>query len=118
MGTSVQPVINMSSYNDRYGVCIDASCSVQLEGGEARLVGDLVKGDKVLSIGGDNSGTCVAEVLCLVRTRCIGGHALLVHLSGGVHVTPFHPVYYGGQWRFPAELAEATDSECEAVCSV
>jgi len=106
--------VNMSNYNDRYGVCIDAgSCALLADGAGARRVGELQKGDRVAAPDGG-----VAEVVCVVRTKCLGGRAALVELAPGVRVTPFHPVFMSGAWTFPADIAEPQERACDAVCSL
>lgn len=107
-----QPV-DMAAYNDRSAGCIDGTSPVEMANGEARCLQDLVKGDRVMAIG-----DTVAEVLCLVRTRCVDGRAMLVELPGGVRLTPHHPILVDGAWRFPLELAAASERPCEAVYSI
>jgi len=105
--------VSMAAYNNRYGPCIDAACNVRLASGAMRRVGELAKGDIVPGPDG-----ATAEVVCLLRTPCPGGRATLVELEGGCRLTPFHPVRSGGQWAFPADLGEAKECPCEAICSV
>lgn len=107
------PVARMAAYNDRYSGCIDGASMAQLASGEPRPVAALAKGDRVAASGGRE-----AEVLCVVRTRCAGGRALLVELPGGARLTPHHPVFSDGAWRFPADLAPAEEVDCGAVFSL
>mmetsp|Transcript_99 Transcript_99/g.254 ORF Transcript_99/g.254 Transcript_99/m.254 type:complete len:658 (+) Transcript_99:98-2071(+) len=103
---------NMAAYNDRYGVCIDASSFAQLANGEMCPVGRLRKGDRVAGPDG-----AVAQVQCLVQTACASGRAWLAALPGGARVTPYHPVHVGDKWCFPVEVADVSEVPCQAVCS-
>eukprot|EP00933_Yihiella_yeosuensis_P034176 TRINITY_DN276_c0_g1_i2.p1 TRINITY_DN276_c0_g1~~TRINITY_DN276_c0_g1_i2.p1 ORF type:complete len:665 (+),score=119.54 TRINITY_DN276_c0_g1_i2:65-2059(+) len=106
----VAATINMASYNDRYAGCIDGRCSVRLANGEDHLVGELVKGDKVLSLGGD-----VAEIVCVVKTQYNNEKVPLVKLPGGACLTPYHPISMNGSWVFPTEVSKVELLPCEAV---
>merc|ERR1712183_257062 len=104
---------SMAAFNDRYAGCIHGCSLATLACGAVCQMKDLTKGDKVLALGG-----AIAEVVCLVRTSCTNGRAMLVSLPGGAQVTAHHPVYLDGAWRFPADLANSEECACEAVYSV
>jgi len=101
----------MSAYNDRNAGCIDGASLVLLESGSERRVCDLQRGDRVVGLGG------VAEVLCAVRVHCETRRAWLVELPGGARLTPYHPVLVLDEWRFPCELGDVHECQCEAVYS-
>lgn len=112
--------VSMSSYNDRYGVCIDGACVTKVLGPKQtdgsptlRRIRDLRKGDVVVAQNGES-----AEVVCVLRRMCDEGKAVLVEFSSGARVTPYHPVYVDGDWRFPADIGNPTEVECECVCSL
>lgn len=64
------------------------------------------------------SGEGTAEVVCVVKTICLGGKTQLVTLPGGLKITPWHPVKEHDVWRFPSELAEIqVGASCSAVYS-
>mmetsp|Transcript_91680 Transcript_91680/g.258852 ORF Transcript_91680/g.258852 Transcript_91680/m.258852 type:complete len:681 (-) Transcript_91680:215-2257(-) len=104
---------SMAAFNDRYAGCIDGSSRARLASGELRRVDDLTKGDHLTGAGG-----VVGEVHCVAKCPCNGGRALFVELPGGARVTPFHPVFIEGAWRFPVEVADPEETCCEAVYSV
>jgi len=106
------PPVNMAAYNDRYGGCMDGASLAQLTSGDLRQVSELSKGDCVVCSGGRE-----AEILCVVRTRCHSGRAPLVALPGGCRLTPHHPVFVDGTWRFPVDLGDVENVTCEAVYS-
>jgi len=106
------PVVNMAAYNDRYGGCIDGASRALLASGKLSNVSSLSKGDSVAV--GDGSA---AEIVCVVRTRCVGQRATLVELPGGARLTRYHPVQINGDWRFPEEIGAAKEYFCEAVYS-
>mmetsp|Transcript_45237 Transcript_45237/g.113785 ORF Transcript_45237/g.113785 Transcript_45237/m.113785 type:complete len:692 (-) Transcript_45237:228-2303(-) len=114
---------NMAAYNDRYAGCIDGAAHAALVGGGSRRISDLAKGDRLLSgLGAE------AEVLCVVQSRCRSGRALLIEVSARgaaaaatpLRLTPHHPVFVDGEWRFPIDLSEGhtKEQECEAVYSL
>jgi len=104
--------VSMAAYNDRYAGCIDGDCPVQMADGEVRSVCDLKQGDFIASSDGGS-----AEIICVVRSECLGKRAELVEVSKGTRLTPFHPVKVGGTWQFPQQLAEPQEVECEAIYS-
>ncbi|CAE8624266.1 unnamed protein product, partial [Polarella glacialis] len=103
------PAVNMAAYNDRYAGCVDGKSLVQLASGETLQMEKLVKGDLVSGQGG-----VAAEVLCLVKIRCPGAKSRLVQLGEHLRLTPYHPVCVEGEWRFPGDIAEASEFECDA----
>lgn len=106
------PVVSMAAYNNYYGGCIDGRALVEMADGRHQPLADVKRGDQLLS----EPGAALAKVVCLVRTRCPSGRAVLVRLPGNdVKLTPYHPVHVDGTWRFPAELAPAEESNCDAV---
>lgn len=54
---------------------------------------------------------------CVVKTLCAGGSTQLVHLPGGLKITPWHPIHLSGEWKYPADVEVPVYSECDAVYS-
>jgi len=104
--------VSMAAYNDRYAICIDGGCTVQMAGGKIHLVRELKQGDVIAAPDGGS-----AEIMCVVRTECPGLRAKLVEVSNGTRLTPYHPVKLGGTWLFPQQIAEPEEVECEAIYS-
>jgi hypothetical protein len=102
--------INMAAYNDRFAGCIHGACLVRLANGMECCVEDLSKGDKVVA-----PGDVTAEVVCVVSMRCPAGLVRLVELPGGARLTPYHPVYINGAWRFPCDVSVPEEENCEMV---
>mmetsp|Transcript_115465 Transcript_115465/g.327175 ORF Transcript_115465/g.327175 Transcript_115465/m.327175 type:complete len:679 (-) Transcript_115465:42-2078(-) len=102
--------VNMSAYMDRYAGCVDGECMVQMADGSSQRVAELRKGDSVATPDGTH-----AEVVCAVRTIAPDGKFLMSELPGGLRVTPYHPVWMDGAWRFPLDLAPAAEVDCRAV---
>jgi len=111
-GAAAAAPVSMAAYNDRYAGCIDGSCPVQLANGEVRLVRDLKQGDLIAAPDGGS-----AEIVCAVRTECLGKTAELVELSENTRLTPYHPVKVHETWQFPQQLAEPKEVQCEAIYS-
>mmetsp|Transcript_818 Transcript_818/g.1830 ORF Transcript_818/g.1830 Transcript_818/m.1830 type:complete len:682 (-) Transcript_818:95-2140(-) len=105
------PVVNMSTFHDRYGGCIDGATLVRMADGRLQGLATLNKGDAVVTLGGR-----AAEVQCVVRTPAPHGKFSLVEVNGGsLQITSHHPIQIDGAWRFPAELAAPEEKPCEAV---
>lgn len=76
-------------------------------------------GEQASVAGEAGAAAAQARVLCVIRTDCEGGREEMVSLNGGALViTPWHPVWHAGRWRFPADLAPARQTPCPAVYSV
>lgn len=103
------PAVSMSAFYDRYAGCMDGACSVELADGSLSRLDEIRRGVALRVPGGGR-----AEVACVVRTRAPAGRFLLAELDG-LRLTPHHPVFVDGAWRFPAELARARELPCEAV---
>lgn len=107
------PNVRMAAYNDRYAGCIDGESMVDMAGGGSRRLCDVRAGDCVKGSDG-----IVAEVECVVRSRCPEGLATLVEVEHGIRLTPYHPVKIDGCWAFPLDVAPASTHRCEAVYSL
>jgi hypothetical protein len=106
--------IAMSMYYSSSGPCFAGDCSVQLSTGESVKVEELKRGMKVRTLSGTN------EVAVVVRTHIQGGVTELCRV-GELKVTPWHPIVASGSkdmWVFPADVAPAESTPCEAVYSV
>lgn len=106
------PVASMARYSNRSNPCFHGDSLVLMADGSLVRVAAVGKGALVCGPNGQ-----AARVLCVVKTHCAGGRTSLVTLSGGLLVTPYHPVRVGGVWQFPLALAAATEQECDAVYS-
>lgn len=106
--------VDMSMYNSRSNPCFAGHCTVLMGDGTTKTVDSLARGDCVKV---PNNG--VAQVRCVVKTICYGGRCDLVHLPGGLVITPWHPVRLQGAtcWSFPNTLAQPIKSTCAAVYS-
>ena len=100
---------NMRKLNTASGGCWAGHCGVAMaDGGEARA--DAVRAGDKLAGGG--------RVRCVVRTATEGGSIGMVHLPGGLVITPWHPVRAPGAtaWAFPAVLRpEVVETPAEYV---
>lgn len=117
-GTQSAPVNMRAFYNAAAG-CLDGDCSVSLSNGDTKKVRELQRGDQVAcnlvstSLQGDKLS---AAVECVVKMKC-GGSVDLVETREGLRITPWHPIFIGGKWQFPADLsgAKLTSHETDAV---
>jgi hypothetical protein len=78
---------SMAAFHDRHGGCFHGDCLVTLADGALAKVSAVGKGDSVALPGG-----AVGTVQCVLRTRNNVPTMPLVTLSGGLVVTPYHPV--------------------------
>jgi hypothetical protein len=127
------PAVNFANaFNSADNPCFHGDSRVRLADGSSCKVSLLEKGHVVAVAGASRPGEpasmaageagaapAEARVLCVIRTDCEGGLEEMVSLNGGALViTPWHPVWHGGRWRFPADLAPACPTSCPAVYSV
>lgn len=105
-------VVSMSTYNDSSSVCIHENCDVHMADGKTKKVKDIVKGDLVLCPTG------TSEVLCVVKSACKKERTRnLASFSGGLLITPYHPIRIANEWVFPHEHASVYEFETEGVYS-
>ena len=111
-GNIQRPVVNTApvsmramSYNTG---CIHGDCIVKMVDKNNKQISDLVKGD-VLEDG--------SIIKCILRTTCSQKESQLVHFSGGLILTPYHPILYNNTWRFPINVGVLENTICDAVYS-
>ncbi|KAK6338037.1 hypothetical protein TWF696_001508 [Orbilia brochopaga] len=104
-------ISSMSRYNARGGVCFTGDCLVTLVDGTTARIDTLRRGSAV------TTATGVAEVSAIVKTVIACGKTPLCRI-GEVTVTPWHPVFHDGKWKFPSDVVEPEVQRCEAVYSV
>ncbi|KAJ3339445.1 hypothetical protein HDU93_008260 [Gonapodya sp. JEL0774] len=135
------PQVQMARLNNRYGGCFLPSTPVLLANQSYKSVGELCKGDLVMSIYAPGDGT---HGLGTARVRAVvvhqgqfemvevtsSGKGVLVEgdMRGdpgrSVHITKWHPVLSAvngsgsPRWMFPAELASTVSCTADTVCSV
>lgn len=108
--------IAMKTFHNPSTMCIAGESPVQLASGRWCQVSQLEKGDVVRTSSSDGRRGA-ARVACVVRTPCVDGRAVLVTVRDDVRLTPYHPVLLDGSWRWPVEVAEAEQTQCEALYS-
>eukprot|EP01103_Thecamoeba_quadrilineata_P002826 TRINITY_DN12694_c0_g1_i1.p1 TRINITY_DN12694_c0_g1~~TRINITY_DN12694_c0_g1_i1.p1 ORF type:complete len:683 (+),score=129.30 TRINITY_DN12694_c0_g1_i1:137-2185(+) len=100
--------VNMAGYMNACGGCFDGNGLVQVakntqeafssQNGETQIFlkrVDLIKKGDVLLIEGKE-----ATVRCVVLTSYPRGADVVI--LNGLKLTPFHPVFFGNSWQFPA----------------
>ena len=99
--------VNMSAYHNASAGCFAGSGRVTMaDGVSTKLVCDLRRGDLVQTTCGDGSGsTHSVTVDCVVRTQCsLTSSAELVMMPNGLLLTPWHPLWHEGSWKFPMDI--------------
>lgn len=101
--------VDMRMYYNRGGGCFGGACPILLADGTSKRVDEVVKGDWVATAQGPAEVRCVVEMLCENSTMKMNqvGEALLL--------TPYHPVYFRGEWKFPCELTPTESVPCHSV---
>ncbi|KAF3116539.1 hypothetical protein TWF706_004166 [Orbilia oligospora] len=101
---------SMSRYNVRGGVCFTGDSPITLADGTKVRIDTLRRGSVIMT------GRGVGEVSAIIKTRISGTTDICT--IGDMKVTPWHPIHYDGAWRFPSDLLQPEEVECEAVYSV
>ncbi len=90
--------------------CFAGTCTLTTAMGPSSIE-DICKGDLVLTASGN-----FTSVVCVVVSPCVDGRAHLVKFPNGLKITPFHPIYTHGHWRFPKDVASVEYGvTCDAV---
>jgi len=102
--------VNMNRYYNCNSGCFDGFGRVQMADGSEKYTYQIKKGDEVVSINGQ-----IAKVECVVQTNIASGKAKLVTLTSGLTLTPYHPIIYNGEWKFPIDIATPTLQICDRI---
>ncbi|KAF3912289.1 hypothetical protein AA313_de0203825 [Arthrobotrys entomopaga] len=105
-----QKLSSMSRYNVRSGVCFTGDCQVTLGDGTQARMDSLRRGTSVLTAKGP------AEISAIVKTKVYGQTQICK--IGEMKVTPWHPIYHEGVWKFPSDIVAPEMVSCDAVYSV
>jgi len=111
-GYAYSPPVSMNSYYCSSNPCFSGDSLVAMADGTLKPCNMIQKGDFILSGKRD-----IAQVLCVVETKCEHGRAELVSLEGGLKITSYHPVRMNGTWHFPCDLATPVEMDCPSVFS-
>ena len=65
---------------------------------------DVKKNDLVMTPSG------FVKVICVAKTFTVNGNIRMRQLPNGLLITPFHPVYIDGSYRFPMNVEGAIDT--------
>jgi uncharacterized protein YegL len=112
--------INMAVYNNPNGGCFSGDSKMLLANGDFKLVKDLKKGDKVLSLADPydiKSGLKEAKIVCILKILT-GGCVNMVSTNKGLKITPWHPIITHGIWMFPGNVFETKQENCDEIYSI
>jgi len=101
-------ISSMALFDDPRGACFTGDSLATLADGSVAPVAALKKGDEVATMQGESD-----TIECVVVTRMASSSRKMVKLNRSLTLTPFHPVYVGGRWQFPAYVDEGEESESE-----
>jgi len=115
--TNTHTLASMTSYHNVDSGCVHEDCIVDTPNGK-RKAKDINKGDIVTTFYQGRYENAIVD--CVVRTKC-SGNITLIEMSGGLRITPWHPVLCDNAWVFPIDLVDRvgniknTVSNCEYV---
>ena len=112
---SLPPPMTMQTYNTSSNPCCAHGSKIKLSDNSYKNVEDIVKGEKVKTI--DNNGKInISEIECIVKSKCDNNLELLVEIDN-LKITPYHPIKYNNEWRFPTSIGFSSIIECPYVYS-
>jgi len=132
-GGAPKPPINFAAtFNNCDNPCFHHLSLVRMADGSFKKMADLRAGDSIAHVspstttpprsadaGAQEAGAKSPKVKCIVRTDCADGKEKMASLNDGrLHITPWHPVLSGMEWKFPADLAAIEATECTHVYSL
>jgi hypothetical protein len=101
--------VSMSSYNSCDYPCFSASSLVTLSTGARVPVSDLRRGAAVQTALGSRI------VMAVLKTRV---RKITLCRVGDLLITPWHPIWHGGLWVFPAKIAKKAVKYSGAIYSI
>jgi len=90
------------AYINPYGGCVNENDLIVLANGNLMRIGDLKRGDQIKSTNG-KIGIVEWVLICENIPE-------LLSFSDILHITPWHPIKVGEEWKFPNELFEKDNS--------
>lgn len=93
---------NMTSYYNQSGGCFSGNGNVLMADSTTKLVKEIKKGDKIKTLYGDSIIKCVIK---LTYNKIIP-----ISKINNLEITPFHPIYYENEWKFPQEIVDSSNS--------
>ena len=112
---------SLASYNNASNSCFAGECIINLADGSSKMIKNIKKGDKVISLSNPydyNSKIIVSTVKCLLQTNIICGIAELVTFENGLQITPWHPIIVDNTWIYPSQMNKIQNKTCCAVYSI
>ena len=112
--------VNMAVYNDPNGGCFSGDSKMLLSNGDFKLVSELKKGDKVLSLADPyniKSGLKEAKIVCILKI-VTNGSVNMVTTNNGLKITAWHPIIAHGVWTYPGSIFETKKEQCSEIYSI
>ena len=104
-------VRSMSSFNSTSNPCFMPYNRVRMADGTLKEVQHVKKGDRVKTPHGSS------RVVCVLRTLISAGEPCMISQVGTLYVTPWHPIMFNNNWRFPEEINPAIPTVTDSVYS-
>jgi hypothetical protein len=105
-------VVSMARYHSRSNPCFEGQCEVKMGDGTHLAIENLRSGMTVWTPKGER------KVIAIVKTNPRPGTKDELCRVGDLWVTPYHPINIGGNWVFPADVAEESKACTASVYSV
>ena len=112
--------VSMAVFNDPNGGCFTGDSVILLANGDKKLVKELVKGDKVMTLKdpyGLKTGLSNANVVCILKTITTG-NIKLTTTQKGLKITPWHPIISHGIWCHPGNVFETKLEICNEIYTI
>ncbi len=116
-GTDISPLVLSESRIcnnwmcvESSGVCFDGDSYITLSDDSKKLVKELKIGDCVKTAFGSN-----AIINYIVKTDI--EDRLLCNINN-MWITPWHPVFVGGEWKYPKDITKPKENNCAVVYSL
>lgn len=108
--------VNMNNFYNAGGGCIAENCCVSMGDCTVKLVQNIEAGDVIRCGSGDNSyNNQTAEVLCVIKIKCLNNEMHLSKLGNGLRITSWHPVKWNNKWIFPNDIDCGKVEKCDFV---
>jgi len=117
---STPRLATLSRYSQFDSGCLHEGALVELSNGKMLSCAVISKGTVVKVYNPFNDKYYTDKIQCVVRTECGESNfssIVSTTFATPLHITPWHPVFFSGDWYFPANFAKLTKLKSKYVYS-
>ena len=117
---SAPRLTTMNTYSQSSNGCLHESALVELSNGKSMACSVIAKGTVVNVYDTINNVYYTDKIQCVVRTKCGECEFSAIKsttFATPLHITPWHPVFYGGAWKYPGDFCKLTKMKSKYVYS-